>query len=147
MAISGIRNFRQLLYIKKNKETVKFPRRTCARFSGPLFRKIPHISANWSGLSPFYISSGPLTQTCSGYPDHNPENILLLGPISRIIPGKIAVIHHFLEIFRIFREPFSRSIPNISGNIIVEVSGLFRQSGLECSYRNIPDISEKWSGF
>ena len=104
-------------------------------------------------MYPLHISYGPLTQICPGYPGHNPEDIVASFFVGTNFPkysryfGKIAATHHFLEIFRIFRGPFSRNIPNISGNAIVEISGILRKNGLECDYRNIRDISEKWSGF
>ena len=120
---------------------MKLARRTCARFPGPLFRKIPDISENWSGLPLEDVTAAYFLRTActnlSGLPRHmcgrHSGFIFCRDQFPEIFqifresgPG-IAATHHFLEIFRIFRGPFSRNIPNISGNAI----------------RN---ISEKWSG-
>ena len=139
---------------------MKLARRTCARFPGPLFRKIPDISENWSGLPLEDVTASYFLRIAcpnlSGLPRHMcgrhsgfifcRDQFPEIFQIFRESGTGIVATHHFLEIFRIFRGPFSRNIPHISGNAIVEIFGIFRKNGLECDYRNIRDISEKWSG-
>ena len=139
---------------------MKLARRTCARFPGLLFRKIPDISENCSGLpledvtALYFLRtacpnlSGLLRHMCgrhSGFISCRDQFAEIFQIFRESGPGIVAT-HHFLEIFRIFRGPFSRNIPIISGNAIVEISGIFRKNGLERDYRNIRDISEEWSG-
>ena len=139
---------------------MKLARRTCARFPGPFFRKNPDISENWSGLPLEDVTASYFLRTAcpnlSGLPRHMcgrqggfifcRDQFPKIFQIFRESGPGIAATHHFLEIFRIFRGPFSRNSPNISGHAIVERSGIFWKNGLECDYRNIRDISEKWSG-
>ena len=124
---------------------MKLARRTCARFPGPLFRKIPDISENWSGLpledvtASYFLRtacpnlSGLPRHMCGGhsgfifYRDQFPEIFQIFRESG---PG-IAAIHHFLEIFQIFRGPFSSKYSKYFG---------------KCCRRNIRNISEKWSG-
>ena len=132
---------------------MKFARRTCARFPGPLFRKVPDISENGSGLpledvTALYV----LRSACpnlSGLPRHmcgrHSGFIVCRDRFPEILqifresgPG-IAATHHFLEMFRIFRE---NGHPNISGTIFPKYSKYFGK----CYHRNIRNISEKWSG-
>ena len=139
---------------------MKLARRTCARFPGPLVRKIQDISENWSGLPLEDVTASYFLRTAcpnlSGLPRHmcgrHSGFVFCRDRFPKIFqifrengPG-IAATHYFLEIFRIFRGPLSRNIPNIFGNAIVEISGISRKNGLERDYRNIRDISEKWSG-
>ena len=107
-----------------------------------IFRKIGP-GCPWK-MQPLHISYGPLTQICPCYPGHNPEDAVASFFVGTNFPkysrhfGKIAATHRFLEIFRIFRGPFSRNIPNISGNATVEISGRFRKNGLECKLSKYP---------
>ena len=141
--------------IKRNRETCSshfraFSRTALSQKKSRIFRKVG-LGCPWK-IQPPHISYGPLTQICPGYPGQNPEDVVASFFVGTNFPkysryfGKIVAIHHFLEIFRIFREPFSRNIPNISGNAIIEISGIFRKNCLECNYRNFRDIAEKWSG-
>ena len=138
------------IYIYVNVYSIKRNRETCSshlrvfpdRFSekSRIFRKIGP-GCPWK-MQPLHISYGPLTQICPGYPGHNPEDAVASFLVGTNSPkysryfGEIAATHHFLEIFRIFREPFSRNIP---------FPKYFNYFG-KCCRRNIRNLSEKWSG-
>ena len=137
---------------------MKLARRTCVRFPGPFFRKIPDISENWSGLhledvtaSYFLRTACPNLHICGKHNgfifcrDQFPE---ISGIFRESGPG-IAAIHHFLrnipnisgkyfgdyfpEIFQIFREMLSSKYPEYFGKIVwsttIEISGRFRKNG------------------
>ena len=127
---------------------MKLARRTCARFPGPLFRKIPDISENWSGLPLEDVTASYFLRTAcpnlSGLPRHmcgrHSGFIFCRDQFPEIFqifresgPG-IAATHHFLEIFRIVREN--------GGTIFPKYSKYFGK----CYRRNIRNTSEKWPG-
>ena len=111
-------------------ETVKLVRafsRTAFPKNSGYFRKFD-ILENWFGL--------PLEDVTASY------FLRTACPNLSGLPGICAedIVVSFLY------GPIFRNILNILGNAVVEISGIFRKNGLECDYRNIRDISEKWSG-
>ena len=119
---------------------MKLARRTCARFPGPLFRKIPDISENWSGLPLEDVTASYFLRTAC------PNLFGLPGHMCGRHNGFIYCRDQFPEIFQQSgnrsHPAFSRNIPNISGTVFPKYSKYFQR----CYRRNIRNISEKWSG-